>query len=893
MRNNVTTGARPRALAGLSVVVATALAWTGLAAPAAAETAAEVPWMDTSLSAEQRTELLLADLTLDEKISMLVQSGGAGLPERLIPAIRGKDGCCGVAATDIDTTALPAGVALASTWNANLAEDYGDVSGDEAWRAGYTSIAGPTMDLVRSPYNGRQWESFGEDPVLNGAIAAGQVRGQEANPVHSIVKHYNLNNQETRRGHVNAVVDQRTLRELYTRPWEPVVEADPGAIMCAFNKVNGEYSCGNGTLQNEILKDDLGFKGYISSDFNATHSFDDYENGLDVSGPGIEFSASNLRQAVLDGTVSEERITDAVRRVLYALFSQGTIDNPPANWDIFPQPSSTPLPEEILAEHDVVAEDVATQGIVLLKNQKSALPLNTRGRAQSVAVIGADADHYIDGGGSGAVQNPADLTTILDGITSAAGDNTTVAHIAGGDPVSLGDTLTGLAPVPSDVLTPSNGALGDGLNVTYTSTTTGVTLDRIDSQVNLRTGISGTMINTSQVENVPALFAVAPITARWTGTITAPATGRYTFALSQVGQASLTIDGRAIVSPRAGDNDTYGTDRGNISLRKGQTYSVVVEYATDAPNQFDGGLNDQAGAMIRLGWEPPAGTLTTSQRQAVSAAKQADVAVVVARDYTGEAADRGDLTLPQDQDRLISAVAKANKRTIVVLATSGAVLMPWVNDVEGVVQAWYGGQAQGDAIAAVLFGNTNPSGKLPITFPRSEKQVRQTGITNEFDTLTELEPTVTYAERLNVGYKAYNAQNLKPLFSFGHGLSYTSFSYGKSAAVRSTTVNGEKRTAVTVSVKNTGKKTGTETVQVYVGSLPGVRSPQRQLAGWEKVTLRPNQTASVTVVLDEHAFQYWNTDSGAWTTARGKVRVLIGGSSSDIRVESRVTIPRS
>ncbi|WP_194397309.1 glycoside hydrolase family 3 protein [Microbacterium atlanticum] len=882
----------PPRRARLTTVAALAVAslLVGLTAAPASAANDEVPWMDPSLSADDRTDLLLAELSLDEKITMLIQSGGAGLPERLIPAIRGKDGCCGLSATDIDTTALPAGVALASTWDPELAEAYGDVSGDEAWRAGYTSIAGPTMDLVRSPYNGRQWESFGEDPLLNGAIATGQVVGQESNPVHSIVKHYNLNNQETRRGHVNVVVDERTLREVYTRPWEPVIAADPGAVMCAFNKVNGEYSCGNGTLQNDILKNDLGFKGYISSDFNATHSFADYENGLDVAGPGIEFSASNLKQAVLDGTVSEERVDDATRRVLYALFSQGTIDNPPANWDVFPQPASDALPADVLAEHDAVAEKVATEGIVLLQNDKSALPLNAGKKVGSIAVIGADADHYIDGGGSGAVQNPADLTTILDGIEAAAGD-AQVTYTAGGDPVSLGDTLTGLAPVPSDVLTPSGGELGDGLNVSYTATTMGMTLDRVDSQVNLRTGISGTMINTSQVENVPALFAVGPITARWTGSITAPTTGEYTFGLSQIGQASLTIGDTQVISPATGDNDVYGTDQAKLSLKAGQSYPVVVEYATDAPNQFDGGLNDQAGAMVRLGWTPPKGTTTASQQAAVDAAAAADVAVVVVRDYTGEAADRGDLTLPQNQDALVSAVAKANKRTIVVLATSGAVLMPWLNDVEGVVQAWYGGQAQGDAVASVLFGETNPSGKLPITFPASEAQVADTGITNEFDTLAVVEPEVRYDEGLNVGYKAYLANDAAPLFSFGHGLSYTSFKYDKKVTLGTTTVDGETRTTATVTVRNQGKLTGTEKVQVYVGSLPGVSSPEKQLAGWASVTLDSKQSAEVTVVLDEHAFQYWNTEADAWTTATGSVTLEIGSSSSDIRATTKTVIP--
>jgi beta-glucosidase len=219
-------------------------------------------------------------------------------------------------------------------------------------------------------------------------------------------------------------------------------------------------------------------------------------------------------------------------------------------------------------------------------------------------------------------------------------------------------------------------------------------------------------------------------------------------------------------------------------------------------------------------------------------------------------------------------------------------LTPWAGEVEGIIESWYGGQAQGDAVASVLFGETNPSGKLPITFPASEKQVAQIGISNEFDTLTVLEPEVEYSEGVNVGYRAYEASNLKPQFAFGHGLSYTSFTYGKkSLTVGSTEVDGIARTTAKVTVTNSGTVRGSETVQVYVGALPGIATPPKQLAGWGTVTLDPGQTAEVEVVLDVHAFQYWNVDADAWTTATGTVELMAGSASNDVRATTKLTIP--
>ena len=840
-----------------------------------------MPWMNADLPSEERAAMVTAAMNLDQKVNLLVQSGGTGVPELGIPPIRSKDGCCGLAATGTASTALPVGVGLASTFDPTLARAYGAVAGEEARATGYNAIAGPTMDLVRTPFNGRMWEDLGEDPLLSGSTSANQTRGEQGASVSSLVKHYNLNNFETRRGNVDVLVDERTLEETYTRPWERLVnEANPGAVMCSFDKVNTEYACGNDVLLNQVLKRQLGFRGFVSSDFNAAHSFDDYAAGLDVSGPGLEFSGPALAQAVLAGEVSDLRVTNAARRVAYTLFEYGIVDNPPVGSFVNPQPAEPAIPAAMLDAHNAIATEVAGKAAVLLKNSGSTLPLASS--TPSVAVIGSDADWYIDGGGSGAVVNPARLTTILDGLTARAA-GAQVTHSPGTDPVSLADTLPGPPPIPSGVLTDVSAEYRLGIN----NFEGAPVLARTEQQINLRTGISADTINTSQVPGVGVELASAPMSAVWTGTVVAPATGDYTLTMSHLGTARLYIDGTLVTTGAA---TPFTTDSAAINMAAGQRVPIRVEYTTDAPDQFNGGLNDQPGAMMRLGWTTPENVLPPLMQEAVTAAASASVAVVVARDYTGEAADRGSLTLPQDQDRLIQAVAEVNPNTVVVLATSGPVTMPWLQDVPSVMEVWYPGQAQGTAVAGLLYGDINPSGKLPVTFPASDAQAAEVAQPSPFSLITQVSPVVPYSEGVFVGYKEYVSRGLTPLFPFGHGLSYSSFSYGNLQATPLVDAS-DPAAEVSVQVRNLGTRTGEETVQVYVGNLPGdVPTPARQLAGFGSVTLPPGGIGTVTIALDPRSLQYWDIDANAWVTPTGTLPLYVGRSVADTRLAGSISI---
>ncbi|MET4060169.1 beta-glucosidase [Arthrobacter sp. UYP6] len=840
------------------------------------------PWLGSDEDPLTRAYWATAAMNLDQKVTYLIQSGGPGLPDFGLPPIRGKDGCCGLALETSPSTGLPVGVSLASTFDSTLARAYGSVSGEEARATGFNAIAGPTKDLVRTPYNGRMWEDLGEDPMLAGETGAAQVIGEQGASISSLVKHYNLNNFESRRGNVNVIVGERPLLETYTRSWEKVVQdGEAGSIMCAFNQVNTEYSCGNELLLNQILKGRLGFQGYVSSDFNAAHAFSDYANGLDVSGPGTEFSGPALTQAVLNNEVSELRLTDAARRVAFTMFDKGIVDDPPEGSFVNPQPNLT-LPQNMLAAHDAIAEQVAEDGIVLLKNSNGTLPLVNNSGTSSVAVIGSDADWYIDGGGSGAIQNPAQLTTVLDGLTARA-TGATVTSSAGTDPVSLADTIPGPFPMPSDVLTGVSAEYRLGVNNFAGATT----LARSERQINLRTGISADVINTSQVPGVGGQLATAPMSAVWTGTIVPPSTGTYTLSLTHLGTARLFVNGTQLINEPA---NTLATQEVQVSLTEGASVPVRVEYTTDAPDQFNGGLNDQPGAVARLGWTPPEGVVAPSITAAAQAAAAADVAVVVARDYTGEGADRGSLVLPQNQDALISAVVAANPKTVVVLATSGPVTMPWIDAVPSVLQAWYAGQAQGRAVASVLYGDVNPSGKLPVTFPVSDLQAVTVGPPNPFNFFDVVSPTVELTDSVFVGYKSYVSRGAVPLFPFGHGLSYTTFGYSNLSLP--TVIDAADPTeTVSVQVSNLGTRTGEETVQVYVGGLPGsVPTPARQLAGYSSITLPPGGEGTVTIDLDPRSLQYWDDEADEFVTPTGPLSIFVGSSVSDTRLVGQVTV---
>ncbi|MFD1827298.1 MULTISPECIES: beta-glucosidase [Mumia] len=875
-------------LRGAALVVAAtttvALASTGAAAPpgdgaggAQREHSYRITDWDDSPEVEQRVEEILAQMTTEEKADLatgeLNNNYGFfnnAIARLDIPASTMADGPLGVRiadpAIDRSSTQLPSGTALAATFDDDLAEEWGSLLGQEAFDSGHNFSLAPSADIARTPLWGRGFEGFGEDPLLVGNLAASVVAGIQSHPVVATAKHPFAYNQETDRFNVNAVVDERALQEIYVRPFG-IVQRDgkPGAMMCSFNKLNGTYSCENDAMTT-ILQQQLGFRGFIMSDYNATPSTVQAANaGLDQEqpgdqGPGSANFGERLVAAVAAGEVSMERLDDMARRILRPMIGLGLFDDRPVvtEWD--------------KERNSDFARKVAAEGTVLLKNRGEALPLTRRSR--SIAVIGPDADNTsAQGGGSSQISMPTASVSPLEGIENRAGSGVDVSYAAGTDGISEGDLLPGPAPVPSSVLTPEDGS-GTGLSATYWSNTTfsgAPHLVQDDPNANINFGF----------QNFPGFNAASPkiptsrgdfgltgdLSVQWRGTFTAPTDGFYTLGLTARGDATLTIEGEEVVD-RSGD---LGTSGERIFFEAGEPHAVAIDYAAPALNSYQGG-------QLRFWWTHADTITSPAMQEAVDTADDADTAVVVVRNYETEGVDRPNLGLPKEQEQLIRKVAAVNPRTIVVITTgSPTTVASWQRGVRGILQAWYPGQEQGNAIADVLFGDVNPSGRLPVTVPRNEDQVP-----------TPNEGTEVYDEGIFVGYRGFLENRVEPSYAFGYGLSYTQFRFSRAQVVKGN--RGGKKVSVRVRVTNTGNRRGTAVPQVYVGRLPGVESPPRQLAGYERVTLAPRRSKTITIKVPKESLSYWDEDTHGWVTPEGNTAVYVGSSSADNRRIGKVRV---
>ncbi|WP_344065974.1 beta-glucosidase [Microbacterium pumilum] len=841
-------------------------------------------------------------MTVEEKVDMLRGEVNnyygfynAPIPRLGIPALTMADGPAGtrIANPDVNgqrSTELPSPLALAATWDAALSEQYGQLAAEEAFSSGHNVLLAPAIDMARVAQAGRAFEAYGEDPLLTGTIGAANVRGIQTQPVIGDIKHYSVYTQENNRligG--NAVVDERTLQEIYTRPFAMGVEdGHAGSAMCSFNKINGIYACENDELLNTILKEQLDFQGWVMSDYGATHSTGPAINGgLDQEMPGNFNPAetpgtSRFGQALIDainsGEVPIARVDDAVTRILRPMFALGLFDTPPV---------IAPLPE---AEHGAEARKIAESSMVLLKNDAATLPLLNG--VDSIAVIGADADVAVQGGGSSQVK-PTYTVSPLEGITSRAGDDVEVTHIAGTDPVTGTALLTGPQPISSDYLTPSAGD-GNGLRAEYFfnnsfSGTPG--LDRTEPYVGLNGGFflfDGFNSSSPHFPLQPRSLNTRDLSIRWTGTVTAPADGTYQLALVSKGATTVYLDDAPIFTTAS--SGTPITNTLDVELLAGEPHAVRVEYINNVP---DAPGASGAAPVVKLAWTVPEGVVAPQATAAAELAAASDVAVVFARDYSSEGTDRPNLDLPNGQEELIQQVAAANPRTIVVL-TSGAAIQTsnWESGVPAILQAWYGGQEQGNAIARILFGDVNPSGRLPITVPVDEAstpvstpaQYPGIGLDQQF------------SEGIFVGYRGYEEFGIEPQYAFGHGLSYTNFKYSKLKTHVDKGKAGEpNQFRADVTVTNTGAVAGRETVQVYAGQLPtsAVDTAQKALAGWTQVTLQPGEKKKVTVTLNSKSLSYWDVDQDEWILPSGVVPVLVGASSADVRLTGELKVKSS
>jgi beta-glucosidase len=811
--------------------------------------------------AQREADDLVSQLTLDEKISLVhgdtfgppgFAGHVPGIPRLGIPDLYLADGPNGVADSSTGVTAFPVAEADAASFDTGLVQRYGAALGAEQIGKGHNVALSPTINILRVPYWGRAAETFGEDPYLTSQMAVAEVKGLQSQHVIATTKHFAGNNQETYRlginpddNNVNEYISQRALNEIYYPGFKAAVQqGGTGAVMCAYNQVDGEYSCQNGDLLASALKAAWNFDGFVVSDwFDATKNTVQAANaGLDMEMPLGTHFGDPLKQAIADGQVPLSRLNDMVRRILTAEIKVGLFDHPVAN---------PPLANVSTPAHRQLAAQIAEQGSVLLKNDRGVLPFG--GGVHSVAVIGYDAgDHFqFTEGGSGAVI-PSELVSPLQGITARAGAAVKVTYAQG----TLGDVA--LPALPSSALTPSAGT-GPGLTGTYYGNT-----DFSGTPVATRTDPVPAVNGAPSIPGLPPAWSV-----RWTGTLTAPTSGAYRFSVSGNGAFRVFVGGRLIASSAYADFATLA--QGMADLTAGQPVPITVEYAA---------IQAIGPAALSIGWQAPDPAMVA---QAVQAARSSDVAVVFANDVTGEGSDRSSLAIPGDQDQLIAAVAAANPRTVVVLNTGGAAAMPWLGKVAGVIESWYPGQEFGTAIAALLWGDADPSGRLPMTFPASDAQAHAS-VSFPGTILSGpsgAQPTVTYTEGLDVGYRWYDAMGQTPLFPFGYGLSYTTFRYsglqvapaGRGAEVR-------------VRVTNTGRRTGADVVELYVGMPAATGEPPRQLKGFAKVDLAPGAAAVVSFTLGPSALSIWDGGSGGWVLRPGAYRAMIGDSSSDIRASA-------
>jgi beta-glucosidase len=807
-----------------------------------------------------KIDTLIAQMTLDEKISMLhgaqEPAGGIGqagylpgVPRLGIPPLRLTDGPAGVR-TQQPATAMPAPVSLASTFDPSLARLYGQVLGRDARARNQDVLLAPMVNIVRVPQGGRDFETLGEDPFLASRMVASEVSGVQAEHVIATVKHFAENNQENQRQSVSADVDEQTMHEIELPGFEAAVKAGVGSVMAAYNKVNGAWASENAPLQNDILRKLWNFQGFVMSDWGATHSGTTaLTNGLDMEMPGGQ-NFNKIPDAIKAGQLKETVVNQAVRRILVQMDKVGLLDAKP-----LPRP---PIDVEADAK---VAKDVAVAGAVLLKNDRSVLPLGADD-FKSLAVIGPTAKAILVGGGGSARVLPFHTGKPIDALTKRAGAGARISYAIGYDTEGV--------PAPLS---------------------------------NLSLNAAGA----PQAQPVMGLISIVPLgsqaiaagtSSTWKGTLTAAATGDYELKLQTLGgRGSLQIDPPPPASPAAGGGAApAGAGRGGRGGGGGAGLLPTTDGLTNAttPVHWEAGSAHQvvvtgnAGAtapmQIRLNWIVP-GWRETKIAEAVATAKAAHTVVLFAYDEGSEGRDRASLALLGYQDALIQAVAAANPRTVVVLSNGAPVTMPWANDVAAILQVWYPGQEGAEATAALLSGDANPGGRLPVTFPKRVEDAP----TNMPERYPGVNGHGAYSEGLLVGYRWYDAQNIEPLFPFGHGLSYTTFSYTNLRAKAA----GDG-CDVSFVVKNTGARAGSDVPQLYLGPPPTLPAPMapKQLVGFERVTLAPGASKTVTLHVDARELSYWSVATHGWVVASGSRQLSLGASSRDVRLKTDVIVER-
>lgn len=816
--------------------------------------ARDMIYKDKSAPLEARVDDLMGRLTLDEKILLLAGESSMTLNpiERLgIPSIRMTDGPTGVRSPEgKPATVFPVGVAMAATWNPDLTAKVGAAIGKETLAHGADVLLAPTVNIVRTPRWGRNFETYSEDPYLAGQIGLGYVKGAQGAGIGVSLKHFAANNQETNRFIVDSVVDQRTLREIYLPAFETVIkQGDPWSVMAAYNKINGTHAAENRWLLTDLLKTEWGYKGFVVSDWGAVHSTATTVNaGMDLEMPGPpNHFGPKLRKAVDEGKVTTAQIDDNARRMVRLIVRSGAIERGVAR----------PI-AETMPRNAALAQAAAEEAIVLLKNS-GVLPLPSSIR--SLAVIGPNADVVrIQGGGSSAVV-PFETSTPLAALKAAL-PGVKISFARG---VDNEETPPG---ANSKLFSPGTDRSVTGLAATYYANA-----DMSGEPVKSETA-------TSFLKRISGNIAGPQVTGyaafRWEGQFWPEKSGTYEFSTRGTGNATITLGGKVVLSKESASKPDNRDVLGFPIPRR--TVTVELEAGRGYPIRLDYVNGQTPYEYLSFGIREP----LPSFDEAVAAARGADAAVIFVGSSStteGEGYDRASLDMPGDQNKLVEAIIAANPKTAVVVNAGAAMTMPWSDKAPAIVDMWLPGEGGAAALANVLTGKVNPSGKLPVTFPAR----------TEDDTINLKGAKTPYSEGMLVGYRANAASGLKPLFPFGHGLSYTSFTYsGLSAPAR---IKGGEAVSVRVTLRNDGKRAGKEVVQLYVAPVaPAEGEPPLALRGFAKVELAPRARRTATIPLDPRAFSRFDTAAGQWRVVPGRYKILAGASSGDIRETGEIEV---
>jgi beta-glucosidase len=800
----------------------------------------------SSAEVEKRVETLLGKMTLEEKITLI---GGINdfyirAVHRLgLPALRMSDGPMGVHDYG-ETTAYPAGIALAASWDTDLARRVGISMGEDARARGVHFILGPGMNIYRAPMNGRNFEYLGEDPFLASRMAVPIIEGIQSQGVIATAKHFVANNMEYGRMDHSSDVDERTLREIYLPAFEASVkEAKVGAIMDAYNLVNGVYMTQNGYLNNEVVKKEWGFDGIMMSDWEATHDgIAAANNGLDLEMPsGAFMNLQNLGPAIQHGEVSVATIDDKVRRILRKAVEFGFYDREQADRTIplYSQDGINGSLEE------------ARSGIVLLKNDNSLLPLDSK-KIKTIAVLGPDAYPAVVGGGGSSLTKPFRAMSYLEGISNFLGKNVRVLYI---DEQPVIDDIVGHTRFESSAGGPQ-GLKGEYFN--NDNLQEPPALVRTDERIDFHWG------NGSYKDGEP----VDHFSARWTGYFVPPTEDDYKFYVSADDGVRLYIDNALVIDDWKKHGETLNTYA--MHLQAGKPHDIRLEY-----------FEDTGTATARFGIAASTRPIGEATR---ALAANADVVVLCMGfepNTEGEANDRT-FHLPAGQDNFIEQIANVNKNVIVVLTAGGNVDMSrWTDKIPGLLHAWYPGQEGGTALAQILFGEYSPSGKLPVSFERRLED----GATFKSYYPQKGDKHVEYTEGVFVGYRHFDRSAIKPLFPFGYGLSYSHFEYSD-LKISQGPAGAKDLATIAFTIKNVGSREAAEIAELYVGdSHASVPRPPKELKGFAKVNLQPGESKQVTLPLNHRAFAFFDVKTHNWKVEPGDFAILVGSSSADIQLK--------